>query len=320
MIDLHAFFSQQLPLWPLAQANYNNLKQALIKDVYLSDFERIRLVCLPARIASSSAKITAKGEVDRPCFLCSHRLPAEQQHLDFGHCDILVNPFPVFEEHFTVPSKKHQDQSLLDEWPSFYRLLQEIPQDYVVFFNGACCGASAPDHLHFQIGLKHVMPLQSDAFAPKNLQFIKHYENCSLYALQHYHRQACLLRATENATQENVLEVLKLFLQAFANLCHLDDAEKHINVVAWKEGSEYLLLIFPRAAHRPQCFYSEDENKRMITSPASVEMMGYYIFPRAEDFHKADAAALKAIYRDVCLSQEVMSQLFALLLIDNESK
>lgn len=320
MIDLHAFFSQQLPQWPLAQANYNNLKQALIKDVYLSDFERIRLVCLPARIASSSAKITAKGEVDRPCFLCSHRLPAEQQHMDFDHCDILVNPFPVFEEHFTMPSKKHQDQSLIDEWPSFYRLLQEIPQDYVVFFNGACCGASAPDHLHFQIGLKDVMPLQMDTFASENLSFIKHYENCDLYRLQHYHRQACLIRASENATQENVLGVIKLFLQAFASICHLEDAEKHINVVAWKEGKESLLLIFPRAAHRPQCFYNEDENQRMITSPASVEMMGYYIFPRAEDFHKADTAALKDIYRDVCLSQETMSQLFALLLIDNESK
>ena len=125
MIDLRSFFEAQLPCWPLAKANYDNLEQALFKDVYLSEHERIRLVCLPARIASSSAKITAKGEVDRPCFLCSHRLPAEQRHLDFGACDILVNPFPVFKQHFTVPSKAHQRQSFLQEWPSFYRLLEE---------------------------------------------------------------------------------------------------------------------------------------------------------------------------------------------------
>lgn len=306
MIDLAHFFSQQLPVWPLAQANYRNLEQALYKDVYLSAHERIRLVCLPARIASSSAKITAKGEVDRPCFLCSHRLPPEQQHLDFGACDILVNPFPVFAEHYTVPSKQHQKQSLLHLWPEFYRLLKEMPSDYVLFFNGACCGASAPDHLHFQIGQKNCMPLQCDSIAPEHLQLIRQEAGCKLYRLQDYHRQAWLF---DEDGEEAIFPLLQQVLQAFGECKSLETAEDHINVVAWQEGSCRRLILFPRAAHRPQCFYAEDESRKMITSPASVEMMAYYIFPRPEDFHKADAQALKEIYHDVCLSPEDMDRI-----------
>lgn len=310
MIDLHAFHQQQLASWPLAQANYQNLEQALYKDIYLSDFERIRLVCLPARIASSSAKITAKGQVDRPCFLCSHRLPAEQEHLDFDACDILVNPFPVFAEHFTVPSKAHQRQSFLREWPSFYRLLKEIPQDYLVFFNGACCGASAPDHLHFQIGQKNIMPLQMDTMAAEHLSLLSDKEGLRLYRLAHYHRQAWLIRS--QTSSEKLQALVQQILQAHADVWQ-KEAEDHINVVAWSENDEQVLMIFPRAAHRPQCFFSEDETQRMITSPASVEMMGYYIFPRQEDFHKADAQAMKSIYQDVCPDAESMDKISQIL-------
>lgn len=314
MIDLRLFFEAQLPCWPLAKANYDNLEQALFKDVYLSEHERIRLVCLPARIASSSARITAKGEVDRPCFLCSHRLPAEQRHLDFGACDILVNPFPVFKQHFTVPSKAHQRQSFLKEWPSFYRLLEEIPQDYVVFFNGALCGASAPDHLHFQIGQKEVMPLQSDGFAAEHLQLVQEKKRIGLYRLKHYHRQAFLLKTSlsETSRENNLFETIQDLLQAFGQVGQIQ-AEDHINVVAWKDGQNLMMLIFPRAAHRPACFYADDESQRFITSPASVEMMGYYIFPRQEDFHKADAQTLIQIYKDVCLSEEKMDLISSFL-------
>ncbi len=309
MIDLNSFFQKQLAAWPLAKANYDNREKALYKDVYLTEHERIRLVCLPARIASSSAKITAKGEVDRPCFLCRHRLPTEQTALNYGDFHLLVNPFPVFAQHFTIPTQAHQPQALLAKSETFYRLLDDIAEDYLIFFNGALCGASAPDHLHFQMGEKGVMPLQTDGLFSKNLRLLTGDSFAEIFELQGYTRQYWFIRSKDN---EAAIAALHKILQAFAQVEKVD-AEAMVNVAAWREGTEKMTLVFPRAAHRPSCFFSEDEQVRMVTSPASVEMMGYYIFPREEDFHKADAEVLRQIYREVSLSPERMHAISKIL-------
>ncbi len=312
-LDLLPFFQAQLADWPLARANYDNLKQALFKDVYPSPYERIRLVCLPARIASSSAKITAKGQVDRPCFLCSHRLPAEQRAYDYGSCNILVNPFPVFSEHYTVPAKQHQDQSLMNEWPVFYRLLCQLDEKYLVFYNGGRCGASAPDHLHFQLGLKNVMPLQADGMDSAHLQALLREGQVRLYRLEGYTRKAWVLEGPADASQEAGQEmrtIMQGLLSAFGRqLQEPQAAEQLVNVVGWREAGQLRIVVFPRAAHRPHHFYSQDEAERLVTSPASVEMMGYYIFPRQEDFHKVTAETLRQIYQEVSLSTEAMDRI-----------
>jgi len=40
--------------------------------------------------------------------------------------------------------------------------LSEAMSSYTVFYNGPQCGASAPDHLHFQAGNNGFMPVESD--------------------------------------------------------------------------------------------------------------------------------------------------------------
>lgn len=324
MIDLNTFFHKQLPLWPLAQANYDNQAQALVKDIFLAPHERIRLLCLPARIASSSAKITAKGEVDRPCFLCSHRLPPEQMKLDVGDFHILVNPFPVFPQHFTLPSKQHRRQAILPVKEDFYHFLMEVSEDFVIFFNAALCGASAPDHLHFQMGQKALMPLQADGIDSRHLYPVLTYPQVQVYELQEYSRQAWLIKSTDSQFSALALEGL---CQAFeeSESSRADEAghyaqgasslaQDKINVIAWRDDGIISTLVFPRAAHRPSCFFAENEQDRIVSSPASVEMMGYYIFPRQEDFHKADAELLRRIYSEVSLSPErvrVVSNIFS---------
>ena len=316
MLDLKEFIDNQLSCWPLAKANYDNLEQAIFKDVYLSESERIRLVCLPARIASSSARITAKGQVDRPCFLCSHRLPSEQKALDYGDFHILVNPFPVFTQHFTLPSKQHRRQAILPVKEVFFQVLQDIDDSFVLFFNGALCGASAPDHLHFQIGQKNRMPLQADGIESRHLYPIVESKQVNVYELQDFSRQAWIIKSTDVQASAFWLESI---CQAFAQIeggkakvggkaqfaADPDfEAQDKINVVAWREKDMLTTIIFPRAAHRPSCYFTEDEEHRIVTSPASVEMMGYYILPRQEDFVKADAELLREIYTEVSLSPE----------------
>lgn len=300
------FFRQQLAVWPLARQNYESQRLARYRDLWFGDACRIRLICLPARIGSSSAKITAKGEVDRPCFLCAHRLPPEQQALPLPGTDdfrLLVNPFPVFPQHYTIPSVAHRPQALLSDLELMFSLAVEM-DDLVLFYNGGRCGASAPDHQHFQAGSKGLMPLQCDypAWKEKGARLLMQTDSCWIYQLAGMLRTGWLI---ESDTAAAACRKIRCLVQLFGQQVTDEAPESRINLLVWFEPSDkrFVALLFPRLQHRPACFYAQGEQQR-ITSPASVEMSGYYIFPRSSDYEQVTPQELIRIYADVCLPQK----------------
>jgi len=158
--ETKSLFREQVANWELARANYAGLKTVKTKVFSFDDFE-IKVQFNPARIVSSGAKMDAKTIAERPCFLCAENRPAEQQGVDAGNYTVLVNPFPIFPEHFTIPRKEHADQQIKPYFSDMLELAEAL-DDYLVFYNGPKCGASAPDHIHFQAGTKDFLPLVND--------------------------------------------------------------------------------------------------------------------------------------------------------------
>jgi len=146
--ETKSLFREQVANWELARANYAGLKTVKTKVFSFDDFE-IKVQFNPARIVSSGAKMDAKTIAERPCFLCAENRPAEQQGVDAGNYTVLVNPFPIFPEHFTIPRKEHTDQQIKPYFSDMLELAEAL-DDYLVFYNGPKCGASAPDHIHFK--------------------------------------------------------------------------------------------------------------------------------------------------------------------------
>ena len=156
---IHNLLTEQLVSWETARNNYAALSGVQVKELNVNGI-LYKVQFNPARIVSSGAKVDAKSIKERKCFLCPANLPAEQKGIPFeGHYNILVNPFPIFPRHLTIPETAHVNQRISPRFGDMLDLAQQLT-DYTIFYNGPKCGASAPDHAHFQAGNKGFMPIE----------------------------------------------------------------------------------------------------------------------------------------------------------------
>ncbi len=271
--------TRQVLDWPLARKNYAALADVETKTVYLDMGSKVVVQHNPARAVSASARTDAASVGSRPCFLCRANRPPEQVVLaeERGY-ELLVNPFPVFPQHLTIASKAHVPQGLASRVGDMLAFARMLP-GYAVFYNGPRCGASAPDHMHFQAVPAHLLPLVANW---------RRWGHAPLRYITFRARRG----AEVAATMETVLRGLGGTLEA----------EPMVNVYAyqlegwWPEEVEF--VVVPRKAHRPS-FYGTGEG-RMLVSPAAVECAGVMITPRREDFERMDFLTLKKIYGEVC--------------------
>jgi len=150
---LQEFFTRQTAEWPLAGDNFDALKNCLIKEFNVRG-NTVKVQFNPGRIVSTAAKVDTKSIAERKCFLCRENRPKEQQDFPFDNeYVVLINPFPIFPEHFTIPKTEHVDQKISGEIAALVEMTMEFGDTYSIFYNGPRCGASAPDHHHFQMGL-----------------------------------------------------------------------------------------------------------------------------------------------------------------------
>lgn len=283
--------------WALAADNYQALSQALTKE-FILDGQRLRLQCNPKRLVSSAANISATAIQERPCFLCEKNRPAEQKGLAFEDFTILVNPFPVFQMHFTIVNG-HVPQRISGHFGVFLRLAREM-NDCVVFYNGPKCGASAPDHLHFQAGNKGAMPLEKDFDLWRNhAKSVFSVEGVELLELRGMLRGGWLLEGSDETALIGVFDRLVGVLGNGAD-------EPLMNVLAWVSDTTWKVLVIPRKAHRPSCYFRENEDK-MLISPASVEMGGLVVAARLEDFERMVEGDLRTIFAEVSMSETEVS-------------
>ena len=175
--------SKQLVTWPLAEKNYKALEAVQVKSFDMGGFS-IRAQFNPARIVSTGAKVDARSLKERKCFLCPENLPVEQERLPFGFRHlVLCNPYPIFPQHFTIPTRKHTPQLILPQWNDFLELTRRLAP-FTVFYNGPRSGASAPDHAHFQAVTRGIMPLDEEV-----TQFIRQSYECIRQPYIPTHRQ-----------------------------------------------------------------------------------------------------------------------------------
>lgn len=293
------FFHNQLNQWQDVAKRFEELKGVQTREVgsALAQFN-------PARLVSTGAKIDKATLAKRPCFLCEKNRPGEQIVLPFGEgFDILVNPFPILPVHFTIPSRHHQLQAIAENYVQIHRLLRAYPQ-LMVFYNGPKCGASAPDHLHFQAGTSGILPLQRDwqRLYETSLPLLQLNGTEGIYEIKDY---VCPALAIVSHTEKHDVE---LFSRLYESLpMKEDETEPMMNVVAWRSGEAFISVVFPREKHRPDC-YSADGEAQCLVSPGSLDMAGLMILPRQSDFEGMTAEHAKAILREVSLSDEAMNE------------
>ncbi len=298
--EASAFFGAEMKVWPEAAARYEALSaQVRTRELVLPQCT-LRVQWNPSRIVSTGARTDAATISRRPCFLCpENRPPQQHSRRAAAGFNLLVNPFPILPEHFTIASVRHEPQCLGTHFLTLQRLAWSMP-DYMVFYNGAQCGASCPDHLHLQAGSRGVAPIEADwpRYAAR-LQRLAG-EGDGLYLLSP-HDYACpvfvLLGSSPSACEP-------LFRRIVSALPWPEgESEPRLNIVAWRQSADQLVtLVFPRAKHRPDCYEAQGDGQ-LLVSPGALDMCGLLITPREEDFLRLTPERAEAVLSEVALSQ-----------------
>lgn len=294
--SISRFFNRQLEMWEDARHRFRDLKHVEVRQ--LSD--QLKVQFNPARIVSTGAKIDKHTLGERPCFLCERNRPKEQMTKQIDdHFQLLVNPFPILPVHFTIPATKHQPQSIYRHYGEMHRLLS-LHSELMVFYNGPKCGASAPDHLHFQAGTSGVLPLQTNwQRLSRNLtDVISLNDEEKISVLRDFLVPAFVIISKSEDSDE------ELFHRLYRSMpMRGDESEPMMNIIAWRKGDEFISVVIPREKHRPDAYFAEGEAQMMV-SPGALDMAGLIITPREEDFSKINLDKATALLRECGISAE----------------
>ncbi|MBO6034898.1 MAG: DUF4922 domain-containing protein [Paludibacteraceae bacterium] len=284
MANLESLFKSELINYPKAAENYKKLEQVETKEISFGDYS-VYIHFNPARAVSSLAKLDAKSIAERPCFLCTKNRPTEQSSIDYkGLFDICINPFPICNKHFTIISKKHELQRLNNEKIDiFYNLASEF-KGWVVLYNGAKSGASAPDHFHFQVVNADYFTYPIETPMPGLINKIS-------FSSQTADESA-------NKLKETLLKLSDGKWLSLESGDPTDSCEPQINLFCEFKNGLFITTVFPRNCHRPRQFY-EDESTRLMISPGAIDMTGHLIVARREDFEKINKEVLIDVYNQV---------------------
>lgn len=301
-------FSSQINDWDLARINYGHLERVKTRKLDFGGFG-ILVQFNPERMRSSAAKVDAKSIEARPCFLCSINRPLQQRGVPFEQDLVfLVNPFPIFPWHLTIPSNLHTDQRILHNFSTMLRLSEAIP-DYIVFYNGPQCGASAPDHLHFQAGNRGFLPIETDFSGGKFTRSMTRKSGVDILLWSGYLRGVVTLRGSD---RKSLTVVFNNFFEKFSAV-QPERPEPMINILAYHDPKGWIIHLIPRKLHRPLQFFNEGTDQILI-SPASVDLGGVIITPREEDFTKITTSDVADIFNQVCINENELTGFFSEIL------
>lgn len=314
--DIDSFIKRQMQQWPLAKENHEALSMIDVKEFNLNGFN-ISVEHNPKRIISSGAKLDKDSISKRACFLCEKNQPEEQMHYYINGnrpYNICINPYPISQGHITIPAKSHSDQYIQEnEYRDMLAMSEIIPQ-YVIFYNGPQCGASAPDHFHFQgAPLKDIDLCRNirDYSQRDNLKRVKNIyrgeereEFSSLFLCESYITPLFL-------SVGNSIDLMASTFVTFQKVVNKNLGRDMFNIFTWsstitKDNTKrYFSLLIPRSKHRPNCYFASGE-KNMLISPGALDMAGLIITPRKEDFDKIDSEEIKNIINEVGIDNKTL--------------
>jgi ATP adenylyltransferase/5',5'''-P-1,P-4-tetraphosphate phosphorylase II len=299
---------QQKTAWPQLAEGCRAFETVRVRELH-GDGCSVRLQFNPRRIVSSGAKVDAQSIQARPCFLCLDNLPVQQKGISYGdEFLVLCNPAPIFAQHFTISHVRHQPQAIAGHVEILLKLARDFSPQLSVFYNGPRCGASAPDHMHFQACPAQTIPLETQIDELAQRLPAKKLPGVSVHMIESLKRKILLLTgADQSAMAPTLLRTFEVMKEAMRS-----DEEPMMNIVCSFREDLYRVLIFPRCKHRPEVYFREGED-RILISPAAVDIGGLIITPVEKDFLQVDAQTIESIYREVSITPETLRQIIDLL-------
>jgi len=295
--------SQQKMSWQDLQKGYQALKNVRERTLHCRGIS-VRLQYNPGRLKSSAAVVGKIDRNERPCFLCLDHLPEAQKGILYqGQYLILCNPMPVFSSHFTVSHLDHRRQAIGEHIYTFTRLMADLNSGWAVLYNGPRCGASAPDHLHFQIVPSGEMPVEREILEEGRLTQEKRIGGVSLYRAKDLGREVVILEGDDVTAVERAF---KRLLNALKKAL-VTGEEPMINIAGFHREMKWYVLIFLRKKHRPEVFFRKGSS-RVLVSPGVIDMGGLLITPVEKDFDRLDATTVEGIYGEVSLESEIVEK------------
>ena len=305
-----ALIDQQIETWSLLRDGCEAFAQIEIKRVRVQESEVV-IQHNPRRIRSTAASVDKASVENRGCFLCPENLPQEEKGIAYGdHLVILCNPFPVLDRHLSIVHREHVPQQIEGNVESLLALAHDLGPRYFALYNGPECGASAPDHLHFQACSRELLPIEENLYEDEPVLV----EDCSyceetarnsfeLFTLGGCGRSVVVFRGgNRDEVAYWVYEVIKeLALQT-------DKTEPLINVICTYDPKVWTVYLFPRSKHRPAVFYAEGE-QRLVVSPGAIDMAGVVVVPEREHFDKIDGERMAAIFSEVSMNGDIVNDL-----------
>lgn len=323
--EVLSMMDQQMKAWGEARQRFEALHTQV--EVKSLDTEEISLAVQynPARIVSTGAKIDKKQIKARPCFLCDHNRPKVQTSIPIeGKYQVLINPFPILPQHLTIPTRRHTPQLIGEHLGAFCTIADALPH-FFVFYNGSRCGASAPDHAHFQAGSRGIVPIERDwakyegrleKVYPISTEEIAKMEEAGytdkragIYLVRDY---VCPAFAILGETGEGNQMLLRKLIEAMPK--DKGQPEPDFNLLAWMnkgngaQKKQLITIVFPRRKHRPDCYQAEGKSQ-MLISPGAIDMGGLLIAPRQEDFERLTTKQAISILREVAMSESEVAQI-----------
>lgn len=292
--------------WPQLTSGYASLDSIQLREVQCRNYSAW-LQFNPGRIISTGAKVDAQSIKERRCFLCVQNLPGAQKGILYEkEFLILCNPAPIFREHFTISHIDHIPQFFTNYALRFLELARDLSPRFTIFYNGPKCGASAPDHMHFQASPTGIIPVEAASIDVKRRVLWKTLHDVNVLTLADFGREVIVLESRKVDAIERVLHTL---IDALRVVMQTSE-EPMMNLLCSFTDSVWRLILFPRSKHRPDAYFSEGED-RILISPAAVDIGGLIVTPLEKDFKTVDGGTIEGIFQEVSLSHEKVEMAIA---------
>jgi ATP adenylyltransferase/5',5'''-P-1,P-4-tetraphosphate phosphorylase II len=280
------------------------LKGVKVRTIQCSGYD-VQLQFNPKRIQSTGAHVDAKSIRERKCFLCVANLPREQQGILYNNEFLLLcNPAPIFDHHGTIIHIHHIPQAIEAQIAVVLHLVKDLSPSFTLFYNGPKCGASAPDHLHFQASPTGKIPIELESLDPHRIESIKTVRTVEFSTMKNYGRGVLMLDSDDEK------ELCAMFLRTVTGLRNMltTTEEPPLNIIFSYAKNRWRIIVIPRKKHRPDVYFKEGEEKILI-SPASVDIGGLVITPVEKDFQRVDADMIQTIFAEVCYDREFIRRI-----------
>lgn len=280
---------QQRRTWPLFAAGEASFAKVVSREIE-DGGSKVIVQSNPGRRVSTSAKVDPGSVAARPCFLCEENLPAEERGIAFGDdLVIFANPFPIVGDHLSIVSRTHVPQQIAGRIDEMLALARALGPRMLVLYNGPRCGASAPDHFHFQAGRSTSLPIADDLARAGSHHPV---------VLETFARRTLVFRGSE---ERELSAKIERAIAALARTVGTKE-EPMINIIATFTG-ELTVYLFPRQRHRPACFFATG-SERILWSPGALDMAGIAVIADPDHFDRVNTRVARAVYDEVSLSAE----------------